>query len=109
MTKDNKSVEKLKNALLSLLLLTTLNSDIDKQFDYSKYNGTKLPPASGVSIQNACLSYIIDKDEFKTNPYYSKQMDEKLNAINKYIKKKLNSDKKIIKLFDIFVKKYIEK
>jgi hypothetical protein len=104
---DNKFVKQLKNALLALFLFKVNKKDFDKSFDYSKYNGNKLPPMSGNSIENALFSYIIDIDDFRQSAFYSKTSENKLEAINKYINKKLNSEKKILKLFNIFIKNHI--
>jgi hypothetical protein len=102
---ENKSIEKLKNALLTLLLVSVNKKDFDKNFDYSKYDGTKLPPMSGSSLENALLTYIIDQNELKGSKFYTKTMDIKSEAINKYINKNLNTDKKILKLLSVFLKK----
>ena len=104
---NNKSINNLKNALLSLFLLLVCKKDIDKNRDYTKYNGSKLPPFSGNSIENALMSYIISKDTLATSGFSSKTMVDHQDAINKYLNKKLNNDKKISKLFNKFMKDHI--
>ena len=105
---DNKFVKQLKNALLTLFLLKVSKKDFDKSFDYTKYDGNKLPPMSWNSIENALFSYIIDINDFKNSEFYNKTSENKLKAINKYINKKLNTEKKILKLFNLFIKDHID-
>ena len=99
------SVEHLKNALLTFVLLSENRKDFDKSFEYGKYTGTKLPPLSGSSLEEAVFSYIVDKEEFKTSPMYSDAMLKKSIAIDAYIHKHLNTDKKVLKLLKSFLKK----
>ena len=79
-------VDHLKNALLSLALIMTKGDDVDNlNVKYDSYDGTKLPPFSGFSMENVCLTYIM-KNPFDM-PFYSKQMDNKQQAIQKYLDK----------------------
>ena len=74
---------------------------------YDSYDGTKLPPFSGYSMENVCLTYIM-KNPFDM-PFYSKQMDSKQQAIQKYLDKNLDTFSKIITFFDKFCKIMTEK
>ena len=102
-------VDHLKNALLSLALIMTKGDDIDKNLNikYDSYDGTKLPHLSGYSMENVCLTYI-EKNPFDM-PLYSKQMDNKQQAIQKYLDKNLDTQSKMIEFFDAFCKKISEK
>lgn len=98
------SIEKLKNALLSHMLMKV--GDIEyNNYEYHKFDGSKLPIFSGYNISNACFSYIFDINEFKNNMFYSSVMESKLFAINKYIEKNLNTDNKVLLYFE----KYLDK
>ena len=67
---DVTQIDHLKNALLSLALITVKNDDIDKVHNtqYKLYDGTQLPPISGYSANNAYLTYI-EKNPFDTIMY----------------------------------------
>ena len=92
--------EQLKNALLIFLLISENPTDVDKSFEYGKYTGSKLPPLSGSSLEQALLSYISDP------AFQSDASDKKAIAINKYLKKHLNTEKKVLKLLTSFIKKH---
>lgn len=98
----SSSVEKLKNALLSHMLMRV--GEIDhNSYEYYKFDGTKLPIFSGYNIINSCFSYIMDINEFKYSIYYSIQMENKLIAINKYIKRNLNTDDQVLLYFEKYI------
>lgn len=101
----NKYIDQIKNGLLSYALLKTADKDDLKNFDmnYKNYDGTKLPMFSGCDIRNACLSYIIDKDEFKKYQFYTPTMEDKIVAIEKYLEKNFDSDKKVEEFFNKFI------
>ena len=101
-----KSVEALKNALLSLALSKLKNSDIDNNFNmmYAAYDGSKLPAFSGFNKENACFSYIISKEEFKKHPFYTKPMHDKLIAIDKYLEKNLGTMSQVSEFFKDYLK-----
>lgn len=94
-------IDYLKNGLLSYALFRTRQHDIERlNTDYEHYDGTKLPMSSGSSLSNACLSYMIPKEEFKKDPWYTKQMENKIDAINKYIDHNFDTNDKVIEFFD---------
>jgi len=101
----NKSLEVLKNGLLSYALLKTSPEEDLKDFNmnYKSFDGNKLPMFSGYSTSNACLSYIIDKEDFKKSLFYTPIMEDKIIAIEKYLEKNFDSDKKVADFFDMFV------
>lgn len=103
----NNSLEALKNGLLSYALLKTSDKDDVSSFNmnYKSYDGTKLPMFSGCSTSNACLSYIVDKDQFKKSFFYTKVMEDKITAIEKYLEKNFDTDDKIKEFFDMFIEK----
>jgi hypothetical protein len=106
---DVTQVDHLKNALLSMALITVKKDDINNDFniEYKSYDGTKLPPISGCSINNAYLTYIMK------NPFdwilYTRQMDDKQMAIQKYLDKNLNTREQMVEFFDSFVNKIFTK
>jgi hypothetical protein len=79
-------------------------NDIDNlQMNYSNFDGTKLPMFSGYDIINSCMTYIQDKDDLKNGLFYSKHMETKIDAIDKYLVKQFDTDSKIIDFFDKFI------
>lgn len=104
-SQKNKHIDQIKNGLLSYALLKTANKDDLKNFDmnYKNFDGTRLPMFSGYSTSNACLSYIIDKDEFKKCQFYTPIMEDKIVAIEKYLEKNFDSDKKVEEFFNKFI------
>ena len=104
--KSPEHIEVLKNALLSFALSELRQKDFDGlNFSYNSFDGTKLPGMSGFDTANACMSYILDISEFRKSPFYSITMENKLNAINKYLKNNFDTDEKVLN----FVNEYIEK
>jgi hypothetical protein len=101
----NKSLEILKNGLLSYALLKTSNKDDLKSFNmnYKSFDGTKLPMFSGCSMINACLSYIQDKEDFRKSLFYTQKMDDKTIAIEKYLDRNFDTDQKVIDFFEKFI------
>ena len=101
----NKYIDQIKNGLLSYALLKTADKNDLKNFDmnYKNFDGTKLPMFSGYSTSNACLSYIIDKDEFRKCQFYTPTMEDKIVAIEKYLEKNFDSDKKVEEFFNKFI------
>lgn len=98
--KENSTLEILKNALLSFSLMQTCdNIDHSLNLNYASYDGTKLPSFSGYNIENACFSYI-------TKNNFTKQMDDKSKAIEKYLAKNFDSQEQVVKFFEKFVKSY---
>jgi hypothetical protein len=106
----NKYIDQIKNGLLSYALLKTANKDDLKNFDmnYKNFDGTRLPMFSGYSTSNACLSYIIDKDEFRKCQFYTPTMEDKIVAIEKYLEKNFDSDKKVEEFFNKFIEQIEE-
>lgn len=110
----NKHIEQLKNALLSYALLKTSNGKELrelKNFDmnYKNFDGTRLPMFSGCSTSNACFSYIIDKEDFRKDLFYTPVMEDKIVAIEKYLEKNFDSDKKIEEFFNKFIEQIDKK
>jgi hypothetical protein len=98
-TDDN--VDLLKNALLSFALKHVCYKDVSHlDMNYAKYDGKKLPMFSGFSMSNACFSYIVDS---KATAFQIAQMDQKSDAINKYLVRNLSTTDQVEKLFDDFV------
>ncbi len=104
-TRANR-VDHLKNALLSLALMRCRQKDIDADMDmdYGQYDGGKLPHYSGCSVENACMSYIIDRREFRKDPWYTAHMERKIDAIEKYLRTQFDSDAKVVAFFNEFEK-----
>ena len=85
----NVHIESLKNALLTFALQIGAKDDIEyNNMNYDVFNGNTLPSMSGCDLLNACMSYIIDRSEFRRDPWYTKNMDQKSIAIEKYLAKK---------------------
>ena len=101
-----KPVDYLKNALLSYLLMKCKNYDENISLNYKSMDGRMLPPFSGYDIENACFSYIQSPYDRVFGFFPSKQNDQKNIAIDKYIAKKLNSEKDVLDIFSEFVNKY---
>ena len=104
--KNKKSlpIEQLKNALLSYALMKVKVSDIDESsFSYKHFDGTKLPMLSGCDIEMACFSYILDKYEFRKGEFYSSIMEDKLDAITKYLDTNLGTQKQVTGFFRDFI------
>lgn len=91
-------VERLKNALFSFALMEVKHADVT-QMHYADFTGEELPAMSGCSIENACFSYMGNKDSFRKSPFYTKQMEQKQEAIEKYIQHHLNTDEKVLAFF----------
>ena len=92
----------LKNALLTFAIINVNKDDMDHSFDYALYDGSKYPPLSGSNITNACLSYIMDRTEFRKHPFYTVRMEEKLNAIDLYLNKSFDSTDKVVEFLTKF-------
>lgn len=96
----NKNINILQNGLLSYALMKVKKNDIDNlQMNYSNFDGTKLPMFSGYDIINSCMTYIQDKDDLKNGLFYSKHIETKIDAIDKYLVKQFDTDSKIIDFF----------
>jgi hypothetical protein len=104
-----KPIDRLKNALLtaSVFALNRKKDEPDmvQRFNYTSYDGTKLPPASGSSAINAYMTYIIDRDEFRNSLFYSKIMEYKQDAIDLYMKTHFETDEQVM----VFFKEYLDK
>lgn len=102
----NTNLETLKNALLSYALSQVKKDDFDHlNFAYPMFDGTKLPSMSGCNTINACTSYIIDKQDFRKSPFYTQHMENKLDAIEKYLNKQFDTDAKVMDFLEAFIKK----
>jgi hypothetical protein len=103
-----KPIDKLKNALLTHALTVICATKFVKNnnINYEDYDGTILPTLSGSNFNVACLSYITDPNDNSTNKMYSRQMENKKNAINKFLDQNLDSDIKIIKFFNEYLENY---
>lgn len=103
--KDNENLEALKNSLLAFALMKCRRKDFDDfNMKYGSFNGTKLPMMSGCSLSNACFSYIITKEDFRNGPWYSRGMEEKIDAIEKYLRNNFDTSKKVESFFDEFIR-----
>lgn len=94
-------VDKLKNALLSFALMEVKHADVNSglNMNYADYTGDELPAMSGCSIENACFTYMLNKD---SSPFYTKHMEQKTKAIEKYLQHHLNTDEKVLTFFQDF-------
>ena len=83
----------LKNALLSLLLLSTCKPDLDEtcNMNYASFDGKKLPIFSGCNVSNACMSYM------------SRFLPHKREAIDKYLAAHIATDEQTEALFEAFL------
>jgi len=95
-----ESIALLKNALLVDALLQHRKDDIDLDMDYSKYDGTRLPMPSGHGYANACLSHLVPRRFDRNGPWYTSGMEEKSDAVRKYLCKNLASHKAVFELLD---------
>ena len=95
MTKQNDSIELLKNALLAHALFTISKEDLGSHLNvnYDSFDGTKLPHLSGCNLENALMSYIVDA------------IPGKKNAIDKYLDSHISTDDEAY----TFLKKFLEK
>ena len=92
----NNRIETLKNALLAFALNSVRSDDFDGlNMNYKAFDGTKLPSMSGFNLNNAFNSYIISKDDLRKSPFYSKVMEDKTIAIEKYLEKQFDTDIKV--------------
>lgn len=94
----NTYVEALKNALMTFHLSRICKDDFDEMpvANYSVFDGTKLPALAGATFEHACLSYISNKHEFRKDPFYTPYMEAKIDAIQKYLNKKFNTQDCVI-------------
>lgn len=108
----NTPIELLKNALLTYALTKIKSTDFHCNFNYTEFDGTKLPTLSGYNVPNACFSYMSkfsyisplhSKNYSYFNPLYSKNMAAKTHAIEKYLKQNLNTNEKILHFFEQYV------
>jgi hypothetical protein len=98
------ALDKLKNALLTLALMTVSKKDVSPfDFDYQSYDGTHLPAVSGCSVGNRYFSYIINKLVFRVdNVMYSDRMMDKLVAIDRYLDKNLGTSGQVMEFFGAY-------
>jgi hypothetical protein len=108
-SKDFTPIVKLKNALLTLAIINVSPEDMEHNFNYSTYDGSKYPALSGSSIGNACFTYIFNMLYFKKSTFYTEQYASKLTAIEKYLENKLNTEEQILSFFEKVRGKYITK
>ena len=99
----NRHVTDIQNTLLTYALMTAAKKDVDSSYDYAKFNGTKMPMMAGCDLHNACSTYIIDRNRFRQDPWYSDIMDQKLVAIEKYLDNKFKSRADTDKFFMEFI------
>ncbi len=102
--KRNDNVECLKNALLTLALQIAAKDDIEHDnYRYDTFNGDTLPAMAGCDLFNACTSYIIDRSEFRKDPWYTDNMDQKSVVIEKYLTKKFATLYDVDAFFNKFI------
>lgn len=103
--KNHDFVESLKNALLSFAIARVYRDKFDDlNMDYKSFDGSKLPMMSGCSLTNACFTYIQDKRELRQSVFYTQHMENKIDAIEKFIKAHLNSTESVVDFFETFIK-----
>jgi hypothetical protein len=105
---SSNPLDKLKNALLTLVLISSRKQDMECNFDYDGYTGDTFPALSGSSVPHACFSYIFNQAEFKQSPMYSAMMAKKMDAINKYLQKNVSTQDQALELFIDFYQQYVE-
>jgi len=108
---ENRSLKRLKNALLTFALVCVNGDKIEKQLyntRYDQYDGETLPPLSGCDMTNACFSYMLDKEEFRKSPWYTVIMEQKLEAIDKYLDAQLGTDDQAVAFFERFIERAVE-
>ena len=96
-----KPIEYLKNALLSYALMKCGEKD-DSRLDYKSFDGSTLPNFAGINTSNACFSYVVSHYDRFFGPWSSKIMNDKSDAIDKYIVKNLSTDGQIVEFFERF-------
>jgi hypothetical protein len=91
-------VDTLKDGLLSMALLRLRADDVNRSDRrYSNYDGTELPPFSGMGgIVHLCMSYILDVEEFRRGPWYSKFMEDHIMAIDAYLMAHFDTDERVV-------------
>jgi hypothetical protein len=101
---SHQYVETVKNALLAFALNTVSREDFDDMnMNYGSFDGSKLPMLSGANLNNALTSYIIDIGEYRQGPFYTKIMEDKLTAIDKYLERHFDSPEKVATFLMSFV------
>ena len=58
---------------------------------------------SGYDLPNALCSYIVDKADLRKGPFYTKSMEDKNTAIDKYLAKNFDSHEKVQEFLNNFV------
>jgi hypothetical protein len=103
---QSKPIEDLKNALLAHALVRVHNDKVEMLpiSNYKHYDGDKLPSLSGCTDVNAFYSYIVPLEELKKGPFYVPMMEDKQNAITKFIEKHIKSQDDSLTFFE----KYLE-
>ena len=100
----NKQLETLKNALLTFALSRVCSSDFDDfNMNYASFDGSKLPSMSGSNMNTALSSYITSKEDLMKSPFYTKHMENKIIAIEKYLEKQFDTDDKVEKFLTKFL------
>lgn len=96
----NYYINSLKNALLTRALIKHNSKDINEMIDYNfkEYDGSKLPHISGWDYSSICFSYI-QPDFTSYNGFSNKIMDQKEEAIYKYLHKHFNTTKTVKQFF----------
>lgn len=98
-----KQIERLKNALLSFALMRMCKDDIHEwNLNYEGFDGTKLPGFCGVSLDNACFTYMRSREELKMDTFFTRYLIKKLGAIEKYVDKNLNTEDQVQAFFNAF-------
>jgi len=106
---DSTPLERLKNALLTFALVNIKKEDMAKLcYDYENFNGDKFPALSGSSLAHACYTYIFNRSTFRKSIMYSKAMENKLDAIEKYLNLHLNTQEQTLEFFEKFCEKHTE-
>lgn len=101
----NKRLETVRNALLTYALSRVCSADFDElNVNYASFDGSKLPSMAGFNMNNALSSYIISKEDLQKGPFYTKQMENKILAIEKYLEKHFDTDDKV----DTFLSKFLD-
>ena len=105
LNKKTESLDLLKNALLAHAIVKARSKDIDhNNMNYKSFDGKNLPMMSGCDMTNACFSYIINKEDFRKGPWYSPFMEDKIDAIEKYLEINFDTNEKALAFFNEYVR-----
>ena len=103
-------MDKEKNKMISEEKLVNIKKEDMAKLDYQyeKFNGDKFPALSGSSLAHACYTYIFNRFTFRKSIMYSKAMENKLDAIEKYLNLHLKTEEQTLEFFEKFCEKHVK-